>query len=200
MSELKYINGNKNLICCFGGMALKMGGIIPFEFVNYLSSIYTNECDLLFYIDKNQCCYHKGIDGISNNIKETVVYLNEKINSNKYDKVIFMGTSGGGYASILFGSLCNNVNYVISFIPKIKLNHPIDKNYSNLKNIIKGNINYILVGDKSVKNINDSHHISQCEILENFENVKIIKKESVNLKELRDNGTIKKLIDEILYS
>jgi len=40
-SELSMIRGNKTLICCFGGMALKMGGIPPFEFVRYLSSIYT---------------------------------------------------------------------------------------------------------------------------------------------------------------
>jgi hypothetical protein len=46
MSELEIINGNKNLICCFGGMALKMGGIPPFEFLNYLLF-------LLFLYDNN---------------------------------------------------------------------------------------------------------------------------------------------------
>jgi hypothetical protein len=51
MSELKIIKGHKILICCFGGLALKMGGILPFEFLNYLSSVYTNKCDLIFYID-----------------------------------------------------------------------------------------------------------------------------------------------------
>jgi hypothetical protein len=56
-----------------------MGGIIPFEFLNYLSNTYNNNYDLLFYIDKKQCCYHKGIDGITNNIDETVLYLNNKI-------------------------------------------------------------------------------------------------------------------------
>lgn len=196
MSELQYINGNKNVICCFGGMALKMGGVPVFEFLNYLSSIYKNKFDLLFYIDKHQCCYHKGIEGITNNIDETISYLNAKIKN--YDKIIFMGTSAGGYASILFGSLCNNVHHVISFIPKIKLNHPLNKKYSNLVNVINVNTNYILFGDMGIKDINDAHHISQCEYLEHFPNVKIIKKNSINLKKLRDNGTIKNTIDEIL--
>ena len=37
-----------------------------------------------------------------------------------------MGVSAGGYASILFGSLCN-VSSVIAFIPRTKLINPINK-------------------------------------------------------------------------
>ena len=48
MSEHKIINGNKTLIVCFGGMALQFGGILPFEFLNYLSSLYLDICDLYF--------------------------------------------------------------------------------------------------------------------------------------------------------
>ena len=75
-SEYKIMNGNKNLIICFGGMALQFGGILPFEFLNYLSSIYKNKCDLIFYVDNHQCWYHKGIKDITNNIDETILYLN----------------------------------------------------------------------------------------------------------------------------
>ena len=83
MSELKIIQGNKYLICCFGGLAMKMDGILPFEFLNYLSTRYS-DCDLLFYTDKHQCWYHKGIDNITHNIDETVQYLNTKINEYNY--------------------------------------------------------------------------------------------------------------------
>ena len=100
MSEISVINNKKFLIVCFGGMALKMGGIPPFEFLKYLYSVYSNTCDLIFYIDKHQCCYHKGIKNISNNIDETIIYLNKKISQNNYDKIIFMGTSAGGYAIV----------------------------------------------------------------------------------------------------
>lgn len=191
------INNNENLIVCFGGMALQFGGILPFEFLNYLSLIYCNICDLIFYVDKHQCWYHKGIQDITNNIESTVLYLNNIIKNGNYKKVIFMGTSAGGYASILFGSLCNNVNNVIGFIPQTILNNPIDKKYSNLKNIINENTKYTLYGDISIQDKNDNHHIIHCENIECFLNVKIIRINEIDLKQLRDNGSIKKIIDDI---
>jgi hypothetical protein len=197
-SELKIINGNKILIVSFGGCALQFGGLIPFEFLNYLSSTFSDMCDLYFFVDKDQCWYHKGIKGITNNIDETVLYLNDIVENGNYKRVLFMGTSAGGYGAILFGSLCNNVNNVISFIPQTIIENPINLKYSNLKNVINKNTSYLLYGDKSVKNNNDSHHISHCENLEHFQNVKIIKGEHCILKELRDNGYIKTLIESII--
>jgi len=199
-SELSMIRGNKILICCFGGMAMRMGGILPFEFVRYLSSIYSNTCDLLFYIDKRRCCYHNGIEGISYNIEDTVKYLNSKIHSREYEKIIFMGVSAGGYASILFGSLCKDVSHVISFIPKVKLSIPVNKKYENLKDVVANtSTKYVLFGDTSITDIDDHHHISQCEILESFPNVSVIRKSRVDMKVLRDTGVIKNVIDSILY-
>ena len=198
-SEYKIINGNKNLIVCFGGIALQFGGMLPFEFLNYLSSIYKNNCDLIFYTDKHQSWYHKGIQDITTNIDETTIYLNSIIKEGNYKKIIFMGTSAGGYGAILFGSTCNNVNNVISFIPQTIIKNPINLNYSNLKNIINKNTQYFLYGDKSVQNVNDHHHILHCENIECFKNVKIIKNDGCNLKELRDNGFIKKTIDDIIF-
>jgi hypothetical protein len=197
-SECKIMNNNKNLIICFGGMALMFGGILPFEFLNYLSSIYKNNCDLIFYIDIHQCWYHKGIKNITNNINDTILYLNNIIKYGNYEKIIFMGISAGGYGSILFGSLCNNVTNVISFIPQTIIKNAIDSNYSNLKHIINDNTKYILYGDISIKDINDFHHISHCENIEYFSNVTIHKTENCNLKQLRDNGSIKKMIDDII--
>ena len=199
-SEYKIINGNKNLIVCFGGIALQFGVILPFEFLNYLSSVYKNTCDLIFFIDKHQCWYHKGIQDITTNIDETIIYLNNIIKDGNYKNIIFMGTSAGGYAAILFGSKCNNVNNVISFIPQTIIKNPINLNYSNLKSIINENTQYFLYGDKTVKNIDDTHHILHCENIESFKNVKIIKNDNCNLKELRDNGFIKKTIDDIFFS
>ena len=197
-NEYKIINKNKHLIICFGGMALQFGGILPFEFLNYLTSLYKNNCDLVFFIDKHQCWYHKGIKNITNNIDETISYINNIVECGNYKKVIFMGVSAGGYAAILFGSMCKNINYVISFIPRTIIEKPVNINYSNLKNIINENTKYILCGDKSIKNINDNHHISQCENIECFANVEVIKMENVILKQLRDSEFIKKLIDDII--
>ena len=191
------INGNKQLIVCFGGMRSQFDCIPPFEFLNYLSSRYQDKCDLIFFIDHHQCWYHKGIKDITYNIDETVQYLNNII-KDKYDKIIFMGTSAGGYVSILFGSLCNNINYVISFIPQTILKNPIDIRYQNLKNVINNKTVYILHGDTSVSDINHLHHIIHCENIECFTNVKITRHTGCNLKHLRDIGIIKDIIDGLL--
>ncbi|MDE5075165.1 MAG: hypothetical protein O4749_03515 [Trichodesmium sp. St5_bin2_1] len=53
-----------------------------------------------------------------------------------------MGVSAGGYAAILFGSLCHVTN-VISFLPRRKLKAKIvDKKYKKLKNIINNDTDY----------------------------------------------------------
>ena len=198
-NEYKIINGNKNLIICFGGSALKFGGFLPFEFLNYLSSTYTNNCDLYFFIDKYQCWYHKGIKNITNNIDETILYLNNIIKNGNYEKVIFMDTSAGGYGAILFGSLCDNIHNVISFVPQTIIKNPINLKYSNLKNIINKNTKYILYGDQSINDIDDVHHISHCENIEHLPNVKVIKYKVCNLKNIRDSGLIKNTIDKIIF-
>ena len=110
-----------------------------------------------------------------------------------------MGVSAGGYSSILFGSLCN-VSSVIAFIPRTKLINPINKKYGDLKLIVNNQTDYILYGDTTVKNENSNHHISQCNYLKCFKNVKIIYNKGLNMRVLRDNGTIKKIIDNILIN
>jgi hypothetical protein len=199
--QVKYeiINKNDNLIISFGGMRNGFGPIPPFEFLNYLSTNYTNRCDLVFFIDIYQCWYHKGLKDFTNNIDETVIYINNIIQKRNYKKVIFIGTSSGGYAAILFGSLCNGVTNVISYVPQTILINPIENKYSNLSNFINKNVKYILYGDISEK-VDHYHNISHCKNLENFKNVKIIEIHTIMLKELRDNGTIKNIIDKTLIS
>ena len=210
-SEYKLFNNHANLIVCFGGMALEFGGILPFEFLKYLSVVYKNKCDLIFFIDKQQCWYHKGIQDITDTIEDSVAYINGIIQTGNYKKVIFMGTSAGGYAAILFGSLCNTgpaatadtKNYVISFIPQTIIPQTcmtpsMNFMYEDLKPIINKNTKYCLYGDTGVTDIDNLHHISHCENIECFENVHIIKKKRCNLKSLRDNGFIKRMIDSVL--
>jgi predicted esterase YcpF (UPF0227 family) len=196
-SEYSILNGSKHLIISFGGMALLFGGIPPFEFLTYLSSTYKNDCDLVFYIDSRQCWYHKGIEHITTGIDETAAYLDELIKRGNYDKVIFMGVSAGGYASILFGSLCH-VNHVLAFIPQTYCRNPIDEKYANLKHIINARTRYVLYGDTSIEDVNDIHHISHCENIECFANVRVIRNHGCDMKQLRDTGFIKQRIDDVI--
>lgn len=189
---------NTTLIVSFAGNALEFGRIPQYEFVKSLNIIYP-ECDKLFYVDKTQKHYLNGILNISKNVEETKVYLENKIKN--YKKVCFIGTSAGGYASILYGSLLN-IDYVLAFIPQTKLENKkniFSKNniqYIDLKKFINSTTKYKLIGDLSKKNKNDLHHISQCDNIKNFKNVNIVYKNKVNLKQIRDSGELKKIIIE----
>ena len=90
------------LIISFSGLAKQFGGIPQFEFLNFLNKHFT-DINKHFYIDNYQVSYHKGINGLSTNIDETIEYLKNEIKN--YKNVIFLGNSAGGYAAILFGSL-----------------------------------------------------------------------------------------------
>jgi hypothetical protein len=182
---------SKRLFVSFGGYALKMGNITQFEFLNFLQTHF-DDSSAIFYIDKNRCCYHKGICGISTTIEETKEYLQNKIK--KYTQVIFLGVSSGAYAAILFGSLLN-VTTVIAFIPPTKL-HGIDKNqkYCCLTPFINKSTHYFLYGDTSVKDSSDPHHISHCERIDIYPNVHIFKKEKVVLPEMKRSGELLKIL------
>jgi predicted esterase YcpF (UPF0227 family) len=196
ISEFSIINNKKILIISFGGSLSKIGGILPFEFLRYLNTNYKKTCDLMFFIDKNKCWYHKGITGISNNIPETKIYIENKI-KDKYDKIIFIGVSAGGYAAILFGSLCN-VDHVIAFNPQTYLENPIDEIYRDIKKFINNKTKYLLFGQTDITDQNDIHNIKYCEHLKEFDNVKIIKKENFTIPNLRDTGELKYIIDNII--
>jgi predicted esterase YcpF (UPF0227 family) len=196
-SELSLLHGSNVLIVCFGGIALQFGGILPFEFLRFLLSTYREKYDYLFYIDLHQSWYHKGIYGITNTIDETKKYLEDKIKSGNYEKVIFMGVSAGGYASILFGSLCK-VNEVIAFIPQTILPNPVNPLYGDLKSVIQENTQYLLYGDTSIQDITNNHYIYQCENIECFSNVTIVKQHDVDIKKMRYNGELKTIIDKAI--
>ena len=191
---------NTELIISFAGNAVRYGGIPQFEFVNSLNKIYPN-CDKLFYLDKTSRFYINGIQTISKSIEETTQYISSKIKD--YKKVCFIGISAGGYASILYGSLLN-IYYVLAFIPQTNLEirkNIFDKDnikYINLKNYINNKTKYKLIGNKNITDNNDIHCIQQCDNIKDFENVNIIYKEKVNMREIRDSGELKKLIFEFV--
>jgi predicted esterase YcpF (UPF0227 family) len=178
------------LIVTFGGHAKKMGGIPPFEFLNFLKKNFPN-ADKQFYIDINACCYSKGIAGITNNVEETVEYLSNEIK--EYKKVVFIGSSGGGYAAILFGSILN-IHSVISFIPTTIIRKTnVNPKYKNLRPFINETTLYHLYGDIKITDTMDCHHISHCENIAIGSNTIIYKKNGLDLKKMRDSGELLQL-------
>ena len=181
-------NNNFNrIIVSFGGQGLRLGLIPPFEFMNFLSSTFKG-CDKLFFIDKHQCWYQKGLKDLTSDIKTSVEFIKNKIK--KYKEVIFIGASSGGYASILFGSLLN-IQKVIVFFPQtyIDLKKIDNKEYFNLKKFINNTTQYYVFCDLSKDGV---HHPNQCYNIKEFKNVTIFKHQKINLKIWRANGKLKK--------
>lgn len=196
MSEL-FVKGNDDtkevLLVSFGGLANLFGGMIPFEFLNFLK-LHFGEYDRYFYIDKHQVWYHKGLSGITTNTDETIAYLGEKIKG--YSKVIFIGVSAGGYAALLYGSLLG-VSSVLAFIPQTRLVHTnnLDVRYIDIKPFINSHTAYTLCGSATGT---DLHDISHCKHIEHFANVNLITRYNQDMKELRDSGYLKNLISQVI--
>ena len=148
------------LVVSFGGYAKMFGGIQPFEFLSFLTQHFPN-VSKHFYIDDMCDAYHQGIRGLSTNIDETVEYLRDKIKG--YKKVVFLGNSAGGYATILFGSLLG-VTSVLAFIPlTVRRKEKVDEKYRDISGYINGTTQYYLYGDTAVTDPLDCHHIQHCE-------------------------------------
>jgi len=185
---------NKKIIISFSGRGSGMGTLPQFEFVNFLEKHFSNY-ERHFYLDKQLKWYHEGIDGISKSIDETARYLQKIIS--KFEEVIFIGSSAGGYAAILFGSLLK-VNKIIAFKPQtiIKPECDIDNKYMNLKLYINTTTKYFIYGDLTVDEAKDPlHHVSHCKNISIRPNVFLITKYVVNLKKLRDDGILLKIME-----
>jgi len=196
-SELIVNNNSEAVIVCFGGFSTQIAGI-PYDFLTFLTTNFAN-IDKFFYRDTKQMCYHQGIDNISKDIETTVSYLKTKLA--KYKRVIFTGTSAGAYAAILYGSLVN-VTEVIVFNPITILYGR--RNVYNLKyidlsqNIINNTTKYYLCGDSSITNVNDLHHIKHCKNISSYQNVKIMYKNGIDLKQMRNTGELYNMYNSIL--
>lgn len=189
-----------SVIVTFGGRNNDVAGVPPYEFVRTLNKILP-EIDQYYYIDGHQCWYHKGIIGISNNIPESVEYLKSKFS--KYKNVYFVGCSAGGYAAILFGSLCE-VTKVIAFKPQTHLNDPStytrgqytfyaekDERYMEIKQYMNEKTKYILYCGSSESG---NHHCDMCHRVADVGDVEInVKSGKLELKDMRDSGELSSL-------
>lgn len=186
---------SKMLIVSFAGNGLRYGGIPKVEFGNFLNRHFSH-IDAQFYIDYSCKSYHFGMEGISTNIDDTVQALKEKFEG--YDRVICLGASAGGYAAILFGSLLN-VDSVIAFIPQTVLKSTNrDERYRNLQTVINTTTKYYIIGDESISDTNNYHHISQCENISMFHNVFLRRMNGVDLHALRYSGQLFNMVNNII--
>lgn len=170
-----------------------------FDFINFLPNNFKN-VDLHFYADLDQCCYHKGLRGITNNVESTVEYLRQKI-SKRYKTVIFMGLSVGGYAALLFGSLLN-INHVVVFYPTTQLtrNNPkYDAKYKDVLPYINKTTNYHLIA--VAKPHYEYHNLQHCQRICISENVTLQVYDVVDdIKKLMKECNVVDILNKIINS
>ena len=103
------------LVISFGFYAYD--AIPNFDFFGRLKKIELltgKKINKLLLRDKSNSWYHYGIEGLGNDVDETVASLKRIIKQIKPSKVVTIGQSMGAYAAIMFGSLLN-VDKVLAF-------------------------------------------------------------------------------------
>lgn len=150
VSFAKIGNGSKNLIVCFGGNHHD-GFERKKSLINFKNT--RNDFDIL-YLRNRAKWYLNNLIGIGGCIDDTISFIENEIK--RYDKTICMGISSGGFASILFASLCKvdislseipqtDLNYCIENLPYIENKLPRNKSlelYGNLVNLLSENTTY----------------------------------------------------------
>lgn len=130
--EKRFISNSEALVIVFSGMSTRLS-MPPAEF---LRTFIKKELNLMFVKDFRQCWYQKGLLGISDSIDETIAFFKQEMSKHNFKKIICVGTSAGGYAAILFGTMLN-ADEILAFSPQSKVNRDIFRNFKSTGSSIK---------------------------------------------------------------
>ncbi len=168
---------NNTIIFVFVGRAMKFG-IDTTEFQKTLNNIGYEK--IVFFRDITKSWYNNGdsYESIQKNITKV-------LENNFSDNVIFMGSSMGGFGSILFSSIYDRCNSVIAFSPQIQIDPKLVRGwddrytkdlkhvekflYPRVDHLIKDTIDYqIVIGDQKEDK-------EQAKLISHHPNVKLTK-------------------------
>lgn len=107
------------LLVSFGGI-WDTGARPGFEFVSTATHLPGS---VLFLTDIDQVWYQNGVLGVGSSILDVVSFLQEVINEHRFERVVMIGNSAGGYAALLFGGLVG-ADVVHAFSPQTELINP----------------------------------------------------------------------------
>jgi hypothetical protein len=102
---------SSTLLIAFGGMDSAFG-MPPFEFLRVTGETRAKR---LFVRDLRGAWYHRGLTGAG--LTEVRDFLEREIAACEAERVVMVGTSAGGYAALLFGTLLS-ASVVLSFSPQ----------------------------------------------------------------------------------
>lgn len=206
-------NNSDKLIITFAGFGSK-NSKPTFILSNFLKDY---DIDKLYIRDIKCRYYLLGLGEKTNDIKTTVEFIKDIYSNKKYNKIISIGCSSGGYASILYGNLLG-VNKIIAFSPQTIINKNKkmigDNRFENtcndiIKKIDDNNKIYLDLNNIDINIETDIYYAYynkedkiQAENLKNNK-IKLHPYNSNNhllALELRNNGILKKIIEDNIYN
>ena len=111
--------GARTMLIAFGGMRGALG-MPPFEFLRATGRLRTSR---IFVRDLAHVWYHRGIPGLGSTIEDAAAGIRTLLGSRQStslsggQRLIVTGTSAGGYAALVFGTLLG-ADVVLSIVPQ----------------------------------------------------------------------------------
>lgn len=150
-------------------------GVNAKTFMGYrlLSDVYVNK---LFLRDPNRSWYNKSIPGLTENPQQFIELLEKITSAYSPDKILFIGSSMGGYAALLFGCLLK-IQRIIVFSPQVILNSGLPNNPQNLSNYSYPDLTEIIYSNAvanidyffGMEELTDFYHLQSIYQLENID-------------------------------
>ena len=109
--------GARTMLIAFGGMRGALG-MPPFEFLRATGRLRTTR---IFVRDLAQAWYHRGIPGLGPTIEDAAAGIRTLLESRPPKRLVVTGTSAGGYAALVFGTLLG-ADVVLSIVPQTVVN------------------------------------------------------------------------------
>jgi hypothetical protein len=106
----------RTMLVAFGGMESRMG-VPPFEFLSIAGEM---DVKRMFVRDLQQAWYHLGLPRCGSDLDELAVSLRGMLRRRRVQRLVLAGSSAGGYAAIVFGTLLG-ADVVLAFSPQTTL-------------------------------------------------------------------------------
>lgn len=107
---------SRTLLIAAGGLLGEMS-MPPFEFFKVTTDL---PCKRVFLRDLRQAWYHQGLPGHGTSLLSVAESLRELTALHEVDRLVFAGSSAGGYAALVFGTLLE-ADAVLCFGPQTVL-------------------------------------------------------------------------------
>lgn len=135
----------------FGGLGHQVGQPM-FEFRKILKPLNMN---LLFFKDIKRGWYHHPLTGFGATLPEKAEFVTELLEATHSKRRLFLGSSAGGFAALMFSRLVPNVSDCLLFGPQVFIDHHTrnvlsDRRWPKLINQIQAD-RYLNVADIALR-------------------------------------------------